>query len=147
MATQGWAGVRPDLVATPPKKGRRTVDELVREMNASGEAAPAKVVQTEAEFSAETRALLKALRAAGEILCFRHRPSAKGWGNEGRGEPDWAIGVRAGLIVHVEEKTHARTSRLRPEQVVWLLCAGDRGAVCRDIDELRAFLRVHGVAC
>lgn len=89
-------------------------------------------------------ALLKRLKAAGQITAFWHRPDQKSRGREAGGVPDLlvALGPDRGIVA-LELKT--ATGKVTPEQAVWLAAFGDRGCVCRSLAAVRAFLAGFGV--
>lgn len=104
-------------------------------------------VPPERDLQREVTALLNGLQKAGLIIDHYHRPSARGRGREHPGFLDECIAIRPGLVVAIEVKTRAKTSKTSPEQDAWIEAWGERGAVCRDIGEVRDALRRWGVVC
>lgn len=99
---------------------------------------------TERDLQRECEAVLRLLQAAGVILRWYHRPdSPRRIRPEQRGLPDLLIGVRRDLVLGVELKT--AKGKTSAEQDDWLACFGDRGAVCRSVEDLYMFLGRHGV--
>ncbi len=77
------------------------------------------------------------------VMDWYHRPDRKAGHNERSGLPDLIIAVRPGLVLGVELK-RADTNPT-PKQAVWLAAFGERGAVCRSLEEFQAFLATQGV--
>ena len=139
MATQGWHGYGYDGGSpsqVPRRKGRRSIAELL-------------VAKIESDLEGPLRdwaqELLRELKDHGLIRCWFHVPDTRRTRPEERGFPDLAIGVRPGLVLHVELKRLDGKGKLGAEQATWLLCAADRGAVCSSQDEFLEFLRKWGV--
>lgn len=141
MATGGWQGLRPDLLEQAAARersprGRRSIDELL---------AADATVRLERDLQAQVEALLKGLQDLGQILAWHHAPDVKRKRGEQAGFLDLTIGVRAGLVVAIELKRPDGHGRLSAEQLVWLRCHGERGAVCTSLAEVMAFLQRWGI--
>jgi len=139
MATGGWGGVRPELLEQQaPRRGRRTIDELVRAEGAA---------RWERDLLAEVTRVLDELVASGALLCWYHRPdrAPRERDRERPGLPDLVIGVRPDLVIGVELKRPDGTGRLRHEQETWLRAWGTRGCLATSLAEVLAHLRRWGV--
>jgi hypothetical protein len=88
-----------------------------------------------------SEAILERLRQTGAIMDWWHSEDRKK--RERPGMPDLVIGVRPGLVIAVELKS--RTGRATEEQERWLECWGERGALCRSVEEVLTFLKQHQV--
>lgn len=137
MATQGWEGYgfgdRPEV---PRRKGRRSIAELLQaEVNG----------KLEKDLLAWVQELLRELQAAGKIRVKHHVPDTRRTRSEEEGFPDLTIGVRPGLILHLELKRPDGKGKLGPGQKDWLECAGDRGSLCSSQAEVLSFLRKWGI--
>lgn len=135
MATSGWAGIDPTLLSRTTTR-RATVHERVAQM---GELA------LERDLLAWTAALLLRLKEQGRIRRWHHVPDQRRTRAEQAGMLDLHIGVRDGLVIALELKRPDGKGKLSPEQIDWLACWGDRGAVACSQEQVLEHLRRWGV--
>jgi hypothetical protein len=138
MATQGWQGIRPELLEAPAKpRGRRTVAELIQ-----AEADK----RSERQLLAEVTAELDRMVEARAIAAWYHRPDRppREKDREHKGMPDLVICTwRKPLLV--ELKRPDGKGVLSPEQQLWLGALGpEYAAVALSVAELLAFLWEKG---
>lgn len=99
---------------------------------------------SEAAFQRAAECLLKVLIQKGDVIDYYHRPDRGAGHNERPGFPDLCLALHSGPAA-IELKKNVKTAKTTAAQGRWLACWGDRGALCRTLDDLRAALRRWGV--
>ncbi len=102
--------------------------------------------QTEAQLQRAAEDLLDLLVLRGQVVIWYHRPDHKPDRRERGGFLDICIGLPGDrLPVAVELKRDNAAAKPTKDQLKWLACWHDRGAVVRTVEQFRAALRGWGV--
>jgi hypothetical protein len=101
-------------------------------------------IQLEKQLQRAVEDLLAILVRKKQVIDFYHRPDREAGRNERPGFPDICIALPSGPCA-IELKRDMPSAKPSEAQARWLACWGDRGALCRNLGQVRAALRSWGV--